>query len=506
VSEERPDKRVDMLVDALARTRPRLDEFTRARVGAFVTSVRAPQPVPHARGLRGWGIGVACAAALALVVGVAVHGRDDAPPAVAEPSGVAAPSDRAPAPALREGEPLVAASGGSARGELAGAVVTLYGPGWATRHARRIVADADALVVDRSGDDEPVELAVRSATIRVQRATFSVDSARLVRVTVMRGSIELRCADTPGTRQVAAGESATCGAAIAGVVPSGSGASAAPAAVAPAAPPAPAPAPERVPRAAPAERAPPDQLPPVAPVDRPAAAVVAREPTPVADEPAPAGRALAPRDSMVITEGLTNSHHASAETPLAIATLTRPARRDNNVDDRALAPPPVDVAPVDPVASYAAAERLMTSNPGAARTALRELVARAPDAPEAANALLDLATLAVRSHDYGGARDALDRLGRHPGAAALAMPARYLRCYIALNTADKLACYVRFRAAFPGSPYDAEMLAGLASSYAAAGDCASAVPLLVEYGRRYPSGASAATLEAWRVQCMTGKR
>ncbi|HEX3478879.1 MAG TPA: hypothetical protein VHT91_27845 [Kofleriaceae bacterium] len=130
------------------------------------------------------------------------------------------------------------------------------------------------------------------------------------------------------------------------------------------------------------------------------------------------------------------------------------------------------------------------------RVALRALVADAPASPEAASALLDLARLAAAAADDAAARAALDQLDRHPDAAALAMPARYLRCTMEQTDPGRRACLAGFRAAFPGSPRDAEVLARLAVVTARDGDCRAALPLLAEYRRRYPGGPSAADVRA----------
>jgi hypothetical protein len=81
------------------------------------------------------------------------------------------------------------------------------------------------------------------------------------------------------------------------------------------------------------------------------------------------------------------------------------------------------------------------------------------------------------------------------------MPAAYLRCKLATSDADRRRCLAAFRIAFPHSPRDAEALAELAASAGTAGDCAAALPLVDEYLRAYPTGASRGAMQAWLARC-----
>jgi len=193
------DERLDQLAAELARTRPVLDDLTRARVAAQLEAARtAPAPAPPVPRRR-IAIGSAVAAALAITAWLALPASGPRVAASATP----------PLTELPDGHLLATVRGTSARGGVAGAVLTLFGPGWAMRNDRRIVADAETLVVDRSAGDTPLELAVRAATIRVQSATFLVESAQMVRVTVMRGEVVLGCGGEVG-RRIGANELASC--------------------------------------------------------------------------------------------------------------------------------------------------------------------------------------------------------------------------------------------------------------------------------------------------------
>jgi len=177
-----------------------------------------------------------------------------------------------------------------------------------------------------------------------------------------------------------------------------------------------------------------------------------------------------------------------------------PAQHPPADDDPAAAAATPEPAPPDIAARYATAERLMTTDPAAARAALNALVIEAPRAPEAAEAMLDIAQLATRAGDLHAARAALDQLPALPGGPALARPAAYLRCVLEQDPMPLAGCLMSFRAAYPQSPNDAEVLARLATVVANT-DCQAARPLLSEYHQRYPTGPSAATLQTWSATC-----
>lgn len=159
------------------------------------------------------------------------------------------------------------------------------------------------------------------------------------------------------------------------------------------------------------------------------------------------------------------------------------------------APEPVAPASEESAAQlYARAEAALRAGKRAdAEETLRELVARFPEAAEAASALYDLATL-VRRRDPDAARGYLVQLLGNAPPDALLEPAHYLRCRIDADTkAEEQAatCFTRFRSLFPRSTHDAEVLAWLAGRAERQGGCAAAAALATEYLRRYPTGAFA---------------
>jgi outer membrane protein assembly factor BamD (BamD/ComL family) len=145
---------------------------------------------------------------------------------------------------------------------------------------------------------------------------------------------------------------------------------------------------------------------------------------------------------------------------------------------------------------YARADGALASGDHAsAEAALTELLARFPQAPQAAHALYDLARLARERGDLATARADLTRLIASTPPPALAEPAGYLACRVEVesNSADAaVRCFGEFRAHYPRSTHDAEVLAWLAGRAREVGGCAAARELAGEYLRRYPSGPFAA--------------
>ncbi|HEY0480812.1 MAG TPA: hypothetical protein VGD37_25030, partial [Kofleriaceae bacterium] len=263
----------------------------------------------------------------------------------------------------------------------------------------------------------------------------------------------------------------------------------------------PPPAPATVANAAvqpPAPRSPPPAPIAAAPVRRASPATRPRGAAPVADADALVATAAAPDPKPAAGTAPRRADAHELAPPAQLARLDATAVRT-------LEPLPERSAP-DSAARYAAAEHLMIIDPAAARAALGVLVADAPQAPEAGPAMLDIARLAARAGDLAAARAALERLPALPGGPALALPAAYLRCVLEQEPIRLAACLISYRAAYPSAANDAEVLARVAVALAAAGDCRAARPLLVEYGQRYPHGASGATLQTWRDACSRGER
>jgi hypothetical protein len=211
------DQRLDTLVAAAAKSRPRLDDVTRARV-----AMRIHQSLAARRGRRGRGIlssladladtwrgGLAiltgsAVAAVALLLWVLLGGGgDDERSSLPQPERS---SLEPAAPSAVERSP--AAESAAVQHIIAGSALTLYGPVGITHRDGTLVVEAQAFVLDRARSDVPQRVLYRSATIWVKQATFSADDSQGTRVSVMRGELLLRCAGS--TRWVKAGESVSC--------------------------------------------------------------------------------------------------------------------------------------------------------------------------------------------------------------------------------------------------------------------------------------------------------
>jgi hypothetical protein len=223
----------------------------------------------------------------------------------------------------------------------------------------------------------------------------------------------------------------------------------------------------------------------------------AERPAPVA-HPAPEHRAP--------TERPGPARHDPSTAPPSPLQLATPAGWDT-----APTPPPAPAprapdapAPLTAEQRYEAAERALAR--GDANTAdriLAELVASDPTSSLAAEALFERARLAFERHAWGDARSHLDALAaRHE--AALAEPAHYLRCRIAVASHDHDAatCLHDYRATYTSGPHDADVLGLLAQVAADRGGCDNARGAIADLARAHPD---AKITRAWLARCPEAK-
>jgi len=134
---------------------------------------------------------------------------------------------------------------------------------------------------------------------------------------------------------------------------------------------------------------------------------------------------------------------------------------------------------------------------------LAALVAEFPTSPLVDQALYERARLAFQRHAWAEARRHLDRLAAIADTG-LAEPGRYLTCRIAVEAhdGDAARCLGEYRAAYPRSPHDLDVLGLLTRLAHADGNprdrCSSARPFLDELGARYPDSQ---LTRAWRARC-----
>ncbi|HEX3483048.1 MAG TPA: tetratricopeptide repeat protein [Kofleriaceae bacterium] len=251
------EEQLDAVVAALGARPAQLDEVAQARVRARLETAIVEVDLEAVRSVGRWrragvvsGMGLAAAAAVIAVVVAARTGgpatgktaRIDAPapasraatgtdraagagrialvaPAAAGPAastpgpedpGRAAGSSAAqPAsPAAPPRTAVTVAAGESIQLALAGAAVTLYGPGQLSPTPGGAVVDAAGMLVDRPHGDAPWSVHYRGTEIVVARATFTIEGSSQTRVTVIRGEVELRCPSGPQT--IRSGGSAGC--------------------------------------------------------------------------------------------------------------------------------------------------------------------------------------------------------------------------------------------------------------------------------------------------------
>jgi hypothetical protein len=160
--------------------------------------------------------------------------------------------------------------------------------------------------------------------------------------------------------------------------------------------------------------------------------------------------------------------------------------------------PPAQPRPPSAGELYRVAERaLATGDRAGADRALAQLIALGGSLVDQAH--YERARIAYHGRAWSAARGHLARLAAIAGTP-LAEPGRYLDCRIAVESkaADAERCFTAYRAAYPRSPHDLDVLAVLVQLAHARGGCAVVRTLRDELIARYPRTDHAA---AWRSRC-----
>ena len=272
------------------------------------------------------------------------------------------------------------------------------------------------------------------------------------------------------------------------------------------------PAPDVAPVPPPAAPPPPVAPPAIAsapppPVSPPAIANVPPSPrllqSPSASPPRPLPPPSAPPPRTLSPPSVLHSEPAS--------TTIAPARVATNASDQSTSAqpePPRDAAPAKPAPPppptadelYRAAEAALARHDAdAADRALAQLVATSPTSPLVGQAIYERARLAYQRHAWGEARGHLDALAKR-GDQALAESGRYLTCRIAVEAHDGTArrCLEEFRADYPASAHDRDVLGTIVQLAFAGGGCSAASAAIADLATRYPHSTLAA---AWRAKC-----
>jgi hypothetical protein len=194
----------------------------------------------------------------------------------------------------------------------------------------------------------------------------------------------------------------------------------------------------------------------------------------------------------------------------SIAGSVRPSissSRTSTADEPADAPePPVEApqppAPQPPTGAdlYREAEAALARRDStAADRSLARLLADDPHSPLADQALYERARIAYQRHAWSEARRHLDALATIP-TTPLTEPGRYLACRIAVEAhdADATRCLSEYRAVYPRSAHDLDVLAMLVQLVHADTGCAGARKLVDELVRQYPASPLA---RGWRARC-----
>jgi outer membrane protein assembly factor BamD (BamD/ComL family) len=166
-------------------------------------------------------------------------------------------------------------------------------------------------------------------------------------------------------------------------------------------------------------------------------------------------------------------------------------------------PKPAEPKPTGDQLYRSAEAALARHDVDAADRALATLIANEPTSPLLAQALYDRARIAYDRHAWAAARHDLDALATIKDTP-LAESGRYLTCRIAVEAHANVAtrCLRDFRATYPRSPHDRDVLGTLAQLAHASGGCAVARTYIAELLQRYPHSTLAT---AWHDKCAEAK-
>jgi outer membrane protein assembly factor BamD (BamD/ComL family) len=160
--------------------------------------------------------------------------------------------------------------------------------------------------------------------------------------------------------------------------------------------------------------------------------------------------------------------------------------------------PPVAPARTDSALYREAEAAIAKRDLATADRVLAQLVDAVPASPLLDQALYERARIAYQRHAWSDARHHLDHLATL--TSPLVEPGAYLACKVAIAAGDSFAeaCLATYRAHFPHSPHDLDVLALLVDRAYRAGGCTRAAPLVDELARLYQATSVA---HDWRSRC-----
>ena len=169
------------------------------------------------------------------------------------------------------------------------------------------------------------------------------------------------------------------------------------------------------------------------------------------------------------------------------------------ISPRATAPKPTPKALTADELYRSAETALAKRDLATADRILATIVDTLPTSSLVDQALYERARIAYDRHAYADAERHLARLATLP-TSPLLEPGAYLGCRVAIaaNASTSDACLATYRATYPHSPHDLDVLGLLVDRAFRAGGCARAAPLVDELTRLYQATTLA---RGWRERC-----
>ena len=192
---------------------------------------------------------------------------------------------------------------------------------------------------------------------------------------------------------------------------------------------------------------------------------------------------------------------ATASSPISTSPRVATSPSAEPVAPAIVAPAPAPLAP-PPTADrlYRDAEAALAQRDlASADRHLAALLAQFPESALLDQALYERARIAFRRRAWADAQRQLDRLSTIQNSP-LREPGAYLACRIAVEAGDggAAACLTDYRARYPSSPHDADVLDLLAELAVRTGGCPAAQSSIAELARRHPDTARS---RGWQRRC-----
>ena len=227
-----------------------------------------------------------------------------------------------------------------------------------------------------------------------------------------------------------------------------------------------------------------------------------------ASAPVPASASVSASDSVSPSVSAPNSASASVSAPAPAPASVSVTAPDSVSAPRPIQPPPAPPPtitkpqphPATATDLYRDAEAALANHDLAtADRALAKIADELPTSSLVDQALYERARIAYDRHAWDAARRQLARLATL-ATSPLVEPGAFLSCRVAVAAGDAHAdaCLTAYRATYPHSPHDLDVLGLLVDRAFHAGGCARAAPLVDELARLYQATSLA---RGWRARC-----